>query len=937
VRESWFLRSLRHIISIWLPAISWATMTAASIPDSALDFEHIVAGPPEVRGVATLTAPDGSLFLVGVATLPSTIQTTPGALTIPPLPNVQPPTVFVKKFSPDGSQLLFAALIGETVLSEGFSPFVAKLDPAGNLYIAFQSNGRIAGVPNWTLSIPQQLAVVKLTPQGDRVLFASTAFSHAVDDWLAMDVDTDGSADVATFGLAGGLQTIEVAKIDPSGTWNGNSFTINETAPPGREPFTNSVGGKLALAVGPNHLVTVVAGPSYVYRVDLGGNTLVFRTIIGGDSLRFNVLESGVPMQDTYDVAVDQAGNSYVVGFISFQDGTPPFQADPVDFTQSPAGTYHGYLVKLDPQGSVIFSKVFSAPSLSQVAVSSAGKIWSAGASWTGFSILSLDSSGSTLEHYISLPAPSSLSVSSFNELTSLAVDTSGRVQLAGWTLALELPYIGPVLNEGAYTNIRNGFFIRLVANPPQANLEVRMTTAPDPVLAGSTLTVTIQITNHGPSAANHVLLNLTAPTSEVFPGQDRWFEPGLASSCQVTGLGTCTTDGEHLRIVWPTIPPGASEFCELLVAVAPTVQATTFPIGASVQTSTDNAGQVTGNVFSDGVLAQPVILSILTGGLAATLLRINDRPGYEPVLDSMGHPPIVEANSDIKIFVPSPQFPHGLLSPPYVFQSWGDGSADNPRVFHSSSSTLVIGLNMKQILAPVLYSDAPVMSAANYRADGIAPGEVVAIWGSAIGPSQPAVGPIGADGRLATTVAGMQVFFDDAPAPILYTSIAFADVEVPYSVAGKTSVQLRVVLNGQSSVSLPIPVVNSHAGLFTFNAMGVGGLAAANQDGSPNSRNNPASSGDTVILFCTGAGMTDPILADGEIVQSPHPPTLPVSITVGGMPTQVAEDGIALGQVAGVLIMKVRLPAGLPSGLLPVVLTIGTSESQHGGNLAVR
>jgi hypothetical protein len=66
----------------------------------------------------------------------------------------------------------------------------------------------------------------------------------------------------------------------------------------------------------------------------------------------------------------------------------------------------------------------------------------------------------------------------------------------------------------------------------------------------------------------------------------------------------------------------------------------------------------------------------------------------------------------------------------------------------------------------PRLFPDC-VVNAASYLGGGFAPGEIVTLFGSAIGPSEPVPLRLAEDGRLATTLAGTQVLFDGVPAPL--------------------------------------------------------------------------------------------------------------------------------------------------------------------------
>jgi len=75
----------------------------------------------------------------------------------------------------------------------------------------------------------------------------------------------------------------------------------------------------------------------------------------------------------------------------------------------------------------------------------------------------------------------------------------------------------------------------------------------------------------------------------------------------------------------------------------------------------------------------------------------------------------------------------------------------------------------------------------------------------------------------------------------------------------------------------------------------------------------------------------------DGKLATAPLPsPILPVNVTVADQPATVQYAGAAPGEVAGVMQVNIQIPAGTPSGNVPVALTIGTAASQSGVTIAV-
>jgi uncharacterized protein (TIGR03437 family) len=239
----------------------------------------------------------------------------------------------------------------------------------------------------------------------------------------------------------------------------------------------------------------------------------------------------------------------------------------------------------------------------------------------------------------------------------------------------------------------------------------------------------------------------------------------------------------------------------------------------------------------------------------------------------------------------------------------------------------------------------AGVVNAASYQGGAVSPGEIVAIFGAAIGPANLAGAQIGSPGFLDNSLAGARVYFDGILAPLVYTSAKAGTAIVPYEVAGKTSTQVQIEYLGAFSDPVNVPVAAAIPGLFTKDFSGTGQGAILNHDGSLNSAANPAARGSIVSLYATGEGETNPAGLDGMLAgAAPPKPRLPVTATIGGISAEVTYAGGATGLVAGGMQINVRVPASIaPGGAVPVVITIGDvalplpAGSQAGVTLAVR
>jgi uncharacterized protein (TIGR03437 family) len=233
------------------------------------------------------------------------------------------------------------------------------------------------------------------------------------------------------------------------------------------------------------------------------------------------------------------------------------------------------------------------------------------------------------------------------------------------------------------------------------------------------------------------------------------------------------------------------------------------------------------------------------------------------------------------------------------------------------------------------------VVNAGSYASGAVAPGEIVALYGSALGPAA------GVDLQLTNPVlvsnalAGVHVLFDGVPAAITYASAGQVNAVVPYEVAGPTTMLQVEYLGAVAAVTLPVAA--AAPGLFTANASGSGpGAILNNIDYSLNSAANPVPIGGYVDIYLTGAGATTPASVDGLLVTAPYPQlNAPVTVSIGGVacqPSQITYAGAAPSLISGLTQITVQVPEGVAAGSsVPLAITIGGVSTQGGVTLAVK
>ena len=229
------------------------------------------------------------------------------------------------------------------------------------------------------------------------------------------------------------------------------------------------------------------------------------------------------------------------------------------------------------------------------------------------------------------------------------------------------------------------------------------------------------------------------------------------------------------------------------------------------------------------------------------------------------------------------------------------------------AADTVVVGP------APVT-TQLALVNAASQSQGAVSPGEIVTIYGTGIGPASGVTGALDATGLMGNLLAGTEVTFDGVAAPLFYAQASQINAQVPYTIAGQSVTQVVVFYQGQLAGTLSLPVVAAAPALFPV---------VLNQDGSVNSSSAPAARGTVLTLFGTGEGLTNGANIAGQPATAPYPaPTLPVTLTVAGISSQLLYAGEA-PNFSGLLQVDAVIPGGfIPSGPVPVQLAVGVAAS---------
>jgi uncharacterized protein (TIGR03437 family) len=253
----------------------------------------------------------------------------------------------------------------------------------------------------------------------------------------------------------------------------------------------------------------------------------------------------------------------------------------------------------------------------------------------------------------------------------------------------------------------------------------------------------------------------------------------------------------------------------------------------------------------------------------------------------------------------------------------------DQPDGNSSETLTVRVGASGHAILA------GGVVEAGGFQARPypISAGTFVAVFSTVSGiTGQTATFP------LPTTFNGVKVTFNGVPAPLYYVGPEVITLVAPVATASVSTARVALTLQGQTGPVETINVASTSPGLFMIDSAS---SAAARHGLRPLDLVNvadPAVRGETISLYLTGVGATQPPFFDSEA-----PPTdvlLPTiaqpSVMVGGVPAKVVFSGLTPGW-SGLYFINLEVPNSAPTGSsVGVTVTIGPWTSNR-ANLAIK
>ena len=214
----------------------------------------------------------------------------------------------------------------------------------------------------------------------------------------------------------------------------------------------------------------------------------------------------------------------------------------------------------------------------------------------------------------------------------------------------------------------------------------------------------------------------------------------------------------------------------------------------------------------------------------------------------------------------------------------------------------------------PALFADGVVEGAGFTKRRPLSPGGIVSLFGERFATENNFATQL----PLERELAGVSVRIGGQDAPLYFVSPGQINAQVPFAVSTGNSVPVAISVGGLLTAPQNYLIAPAQPGIF------IAGDSAAILDASFQlvTAQNPVRAGDTIQIFATGLGETDPEVGSGE----PAPPFStvrnPVTMTIGGIAAPVVFQGLAPGFV-GLYQVNVVVPAGVaPGDAVPLVLT---------------
>jgi uncharacterized protein (TIGR03437 family) len=215
------------------------------------------------------------------------------------------------------------------------------------------------------------------------------------------------------------------------------------------------------------------------------------------------------------------------------------------------------------------------------------------------------------------------------------------------------------------------------------------------------------------------------------------------------------------------------------------------------------------------------------------------------------------------------------------------------------------------------------VVGAASYQADAVAPGAIVALFGTILtnGSGSETSFP------LPMSLGDTSVTINGTPAPLFFVSPGQINAQVPFAAAPGSG--MAEVTSNTGVTWIPVTIRAAGPGIFTLNMQGTGdGAILDAQTYRKITAADPAVAGEWIQIYCTGLGAVGAAVTTGDVPPTPPPQTIvkPV-VQIDGQPLTPDWAGLAPGWV-GLYAVNVQLPSNISAGSHQLQIVMGGAVS---------
>ena len=335
----------------------------------------------------------------------------------------------------------------------------------------------------------------------------------------------------------------------------------------------------------------------------------------------------------------------------------------------------------------------------------------------------------------------------------------------------------------------------------------------------------------------------------------------------------------------------------------------------------------VVGNTLLNASLVPAGTLETATG--AASGFAFIDQGGFRTTASAPSSPGVIQrfdaaqsgSTGKPTRLVEAPLVPAGLMKFIRTLAPMYDRSAV---IALTVSGITVLPWNYDAAVAP------PKIGSVVNAADGklaVAPGGLISVYGQQMSPVNIATREL----PLPTALGESCLTINGVPMPVLFVSPLQINGQLPFNVDGNATMTLRTP--GGISDNFNFSILSAAASVFRSGAAGSDtGLATITRADNNEliTPTNPIHGNDTIVIWATGLGRTNPPVDTGMPAPSDALASAIIAptVTLGGVALNIQYAGLVPGSV-GLYQINALVPGKVPQGLeIPLVINQGSNST---------